>query len=155
MRAIKAIKPGKAAGPSATCNKIIFASREVERTVMTELLQYVLHGKRIPDERQTSVMVPIFKEIVIKETVIHIETCKKDHCSSVGEKHFQTSECLCHATSFYARQKNDRHILYCEKYARGIYYTIKHNLFLSADVCACVCCVFQLFYEYWVYKQQI
>ena len=37
------------------------ASREVGVSVMVELCQLMLNGKEMPDEWQTSVLVPIFK----------------------------------------------------------------------------------------------
>ena len=59
--AIKVMKLGKAAGPSEVCAEMISACREVGVSVIVELCQHVLDGKGMPDERQTSVMVPIFK----------------------------------------------------------------------------------------------
>ena len=59
--AIKVMKPGKAAGPSEVCAKMISASGELGVSVMVELCQRVLDGKGMPDEWQTSVLVPIFK----------------------------------------------------------------------------------------------
>ena len=59
--AIKVMKPGKAAGPSEVCADMISASRGVGVSVMVELCQCVLNGKEMPDEWQTSVLVPIFK----------------------------------------------------------------------------------------------
>ena len=59
--AIKVMKPGNAAGPSEVCAEIISASGEVGVSVMVELCQWVLDGKRMPDEWQTSVLVPMFK----------------------------------------------------------------------------------------------
>ena len=47
---IKAMKPGKVAGPSEVCAKMISASREVRVSVMVELCQCVLDGKEMPDE---------------------------------------------------------------------------------------------------------
>ena len=55
------IKPGKAARPSKVCAEMISAS-EVGVSVIMELCQCVLNGKGTPDEWQTSVLVPIFKE---------------------------------------------------------------------------------------------
>ena len=62
VMAIKVMKPGKATGPSELCAEMISASGEVGVSVMVELCQCVLDGKGMPDERQTSVLVPIFKE---------------------------------------------------------------------------------------------
>ena len=59
--AIKMVKVGKAAGPSEVCAEMISASGEVEVSVMVELCQCILDGKGMPDEWQTSVLVPIFK----------------------------------------------------------------------------------------------
>ena len=58
---VKVIKPGKAAGPSELSTEIISAIGEVGVGVMVELCQWVLDWKRMPDEWQTSVLVPIFK----------------------------------------------------------------------------------------------
>ena len=59
--AIKVMKARKAAGPSKLCAEIISTSGEVGVSVMVELRQRVLDGKGMPDESQTSVLVPIFK----------------------------------------------------------------------------------------------
>ena len=59
--AIKVMKPGKAAEPSEACAEMISASREVGVSLMVELCQRMLDGKRMPDEWQTSVIIPIFK----------------------------------------------------------------------------------------------
>ena len=59
--AIKVMKPGKAAGPSEVSAEMISASGEVEVSVIVELCQRLLDGKEMPDEWQTSVLVPIFK----------------------------------------------------------------------------------------------
>ena len=59
--AVKVMKPGKAAGPSEVCAEMTYASREVGISVMVELCQRVLDGEEMPDEWQTSVLVPIFK----------------------------------------------------------------------------------------------
>ena len=59
--AIKAMKPGKDAEPSKVCAEIISASEEVRVSVMVELLQHLLDGKRTPDEWQTNIQIPIFK----------------------------------------------------------------------------------------------
>ena len=64
MIAIKVIKPGKARGASEVCAEMISASEEVEISVIIELCQRVLKEKGMPDEWQTSVLVPIFKENV-------------------------------------------------------------------------------------------
>ena len=48
--AIKVMEPGKAAGPSEVCAEMISASGEVGVSVMVELCQCVLNGKRILDE---------------------------------------------------------------------------------------------------------
>ena len=55
------IKPGKAAGPTEVCAEMISASGEVGVSAMLELCQRVLDGKGTTDERQTSVLVPMFK----------------------------------------------------------------------------------------------
>ena len=59
--ATKVMKLGKAAGPCEVYAEMIFASGEVGINVMMELCQHLLDGKRMPDEWQTSVLVPIFK----------------------------------------------------------------------------------------------
>ena len=60
--AIKVMKPGKAAGSSEVWAEMISASGVVGVSVMVELCQRVLDEKGMPDEWQTSVVVPIFKE---------------------------------------------------------------------------------------------
>ena len=60
--AIKVMKPGKAAGTSKVCANMISANEEVGVSVMVKLCQRMLDRKGIPDEWQTSVLVPIFKE---------------------------------------------------------------------------------------------
>ena len=60
--AIKVMKPGKAVGPYEVCAEMISVSGEVGISVMVELCQRVLDRKGMPDEWQTSVLVPIFKE---------------------------------------------------------------------------------------------
>ena len=57
----KVMKPGKVAGPFEICAEMISASGEVGISVIMELCQLVLDGKGMPDEWQTSVLVPIFK----------------------------------------------------------------------------------------------
>ena len=59
--AIEVMKPAKAAGPSAVCAEMISASGKVRVSVMVERCQLVLDGKEMPDEWQTSMLVPIFK----------------------------------------------------------------------------------------------
>ena len=59
--AIKVIKPGKGAGRSEVCAEMISASGEVGISVMVELCQRMLDGNRMPDEWQTSGLIPIFK----------------------------------------------------------------------------------------------
>ena len=44
------MKPGKAAGPFEVCAEMISASGVVGVSVMVELCQRVLDGKRMPDE---------------------------------------------------------------------------------------------------------
>ena len=56
------MKPGKAAGPSEVCAKMISASGEVGISVMVELRQRVLDGRGMPDEWQTSVLEANFQE---------------------------------------------------------------------------------------------
>ena len=41
--------------------EVIVASGEIGSNVMMELCQRVFDGRRMPDERKTSVIVPIFK----------------------------------------------------------------------------------------------
>ena len=55
------MKPGTAAGPSEVCAEMISVNGEVEVSVMVEFCQRVLDGKGMPDEWQTSALVPIFK----------------------------------------------------------------------------------------------
>ena len=58
---LKAMKAGKVAGPSEVCAESISSSEKVEISVMLKLCQRVLDRKEIQDEKQTSVLVPIFK----------------------------------------------------------------------------------------------
>ena len=51
------MKPRKVAGPSEVCAQMIPATGEVGVSVMVELFQCVLDGKRMADEWQTSVLV--------------------------------------------------------------------------------------------------
>ena len=55
------MKPEKVAGSSELRAEMVSASGEVRVRVMVELCQRVLDGKEMPDEWQTSVLVPIFK----------------------------------------------------------------------------------------------
>ena len=59
--AIKVMKLGKVAGPSEVCAEMISAMGEVGVGVMMELCLHLLDGKGMPDEWQTSVLLPIFK----------------------------------------------------------------------------------------------
>jgi len=61
VKTIRAMKLGKAAGPSEVSTEMIIASGEIEVDVMMELFQNVLDRKGIPEEWKTSVAVPIFK----------------------------------------------------------------------------------------------
>ena len=71
--AIKVMKTRKEAGPFEVCAEMISASGEVGVSVMVELCQCVLDGKGMPDEWQTSVLVPIFKG---KGGVSNCNTCQ-------------------------------------------------------------------------------
>ena len=66
---------------------MISASKEIEISVMVELCQCVLDGKGMPDEWQTSVLVPIFKG---KEDVRNCYTYKGvkllEHTMKIIEK---------------------------------------------------------------------
>ena len=55
------IKSGKATQPSEVSVEMIVAIGEIRVKVMMELSQHVLDGRGMPDERKTSVIVPIFK----------------------------------------------------------------------------------------------
>ena len=55
------IKSGKATQPSEVSVEMIVAIGEIRVKVMMELCQHVLDGRGMPDERKTSVIVPIFK----------------------------------------------------------------------------------------------
>ena len=59
---VKTMKPGKTAGPSEICAEMISASGEVRVSVMVQLCQRVLDGNGMPDEWQTSALVPVCKE---------------------------------------------------------------------------------------------
>ena len=62
MITINVMKTGKAAEPSEVCAEVVCACGKVRVSVMVELCQRVIHGKGMPDEWQTSVLVPIFME---------------------------------------------------------------------------------------------
>ena len=55
------MKLGKATGPSEVSVEMIVASGEIGVKVMMELCQRVFDGRGMPDERKSSVIVPIFK----------------------------------------------------------------------------------------------
>ena len=59
--AINKMKLGKAAGPSEVNMDMIIASEKFGVGVIKKLCQRVLDGKGMPEERKTSVVVPIFK----------------------------------------------------------------------------------------------
>ena len=61
MEAINKMKLGKAAGPSEVNKDMIIANGKFGVGVMKKLCQRVLDGKGMPEERKTSVVVPIFK----------------------------------------------------------------------------------------------
>ena len=61
VEAIQSMKSGKASGTSGVSVKMIVASGEIGVKVMMELCQRVLDGRGMPDECETSVIVPIFK----------------------------------------------------------------------------------------------
>ena len=61
VKAIREMKSRKAAGPSEVSVEMINASGEVGISVMIELCQRVLDGRRMPEEWKTSVVIPIFK----------------------------------------------------------------------------------------------
>lgn len=61
IKAIKTMKPRKAAGPSEVSAELITASGEIGVGVMQKLCQNVLDGGGMPEEWKTSVVVPIFK----------------------------------------------------------------------------------------------
>ena len=61
VEAIQSMKSGKATGTSDVSVEMIVASGEIGVIVMMELCQRVLDGRGMPDERKTSVIVPIFK----------------------------------------------------------------------------------------------
>ena len=48
--ALKVMKPGKAAGPFEVCAEMISTSGEVGASVIVELCQRVLDGKKMTDE---------------------------------------------------------------------------------------------------------
>ena len=59
--AIRKMKQVKAAGLSEVTTDMIVAGGRIAEEVMLQLCQRVLDGKGIPNERKTSVVVPIFK----------------------------------------------------------------------------------------------
>ena len=60
-KAIKVMKPENAAGPSEFCGGMISTHGEVGTSMMAKLVNDILDGKGMPNERQTVVLVPIFK----------------------------------------------------------------------------------------------
>ena len=77
------MKPGKAAGPSEICAKIIFASGEVGISVIMEWCQCMLDGKGVLYEWQASVLVLIFKA---KEDVRNCNTYRSKGCENMLQK---------------------------------------------------------------------
>ena len=61
VKAMQKMKSGKATGSSKVSVEIIVASGEDGVKVIMELCQQVFDGRGIPDEWETSVIVPIFK----------------------------------------------------------------------------------------------
>ena len=61
MEAMKKMKLGKVAGPSAVNIYMIMASGKFDVGILKKLCQRVLHEKGMPEEQKTSVVVPIFK----------------------------------------------------------------------------------------------
>ena len=61
VKTIGEMKVGKAAGPSEVSVEMIAASGEIGISVMVELCQGMLDGRRMPDEWVLSVVVPICK----------------------------------------------------------------------------------------------
>ena len=61
MEATNKMKLGKEAGPSEVNMDMIIASGMFGVGVIKKLGQRVLHGKGMPEEWKTSVVVPIFK----------------------------------------------------------------------------------------------
>ena len=61
IKAMNKMKLGKAAGPSEVNMDMIMASGKFGVGVLKKLCQRVLNGKGMPEERKTSVVVPIFK----------------------------------------------------------------------------------------------
>ena len=61
MCKLRKIKSGKATGLSEVDSEIIIASGDTRIKVMVEVCQRVLDGRGMPEERKTSVVVPIFK----------------------------------------------------------------------------------------------
>ena len=59
--AMNKMKLGKAAGPCEVNMDIIIASGKFGVGVIKKLCQRVLDGKGMPEERKTSIVVPIFK----------------------------------------------------------------------------------------------
>ena len=61
LKAVKAMKLRKAAGPSEVSAEMITASGEIGISIMQKLRQNVLVGGGMPEEWKTSVVVSIFK----------------------------------------------------------------------------------------------
>ena len=85
--AIEVMKSGKAAGSSEVCGEMISASGEVKVSMMVDLCQCMLDGKGIPDEWQTSVLVPIFKgKGDVKNYNTHREVKLLEHTMKIVER---------------------------------------------------------------------
>ena len=65
VEAMQRMKSGKATGPSEVSVEMIVASGVIEIKVMMKPYQHVLDGRGMPDEWKTSVIVPIFKKMVM------------------------------------------------------------------------------------------
>ena len=84
--AIKAMKPGKAAGPSEVCVEMVFTNGEVAISIM-KLCQRVLDIKGKPDEWQTGVLVPIFKgKAEIRNCSVYRSVKLLEHAMKIVEK---------------------------------------------------------------------
>jgi hypothetical protein len=90
MRAIKAMKMGKAAGVSEIAAEHVVASGKVGVVVMTELCNRVLAGEGMPEEWRDSVLVPLYKgKGDARECGAYRGVKLLEHCMKIVERVFE------------------------------------------------------------------
>ena len=95
---------------------MISASGEQKFTVMIESRQYVLDGKRMPDEWQATMLVPIFKGKDIRNCNAYRGVKLLEHVMKIAEKKdSRNSKYSLNAIRFYAWQKNNKPIVNCQE----------------------------------------